>query len=420
MVTGLSKHYRIGAAQAANRRFTEVAWDALTAPVRRIASARAQARPEETVWALRDVSFRVDKGEVVGVVGRNGAGKSTLLKILSRITEPSSGNATIRGRVGSLLEVGTGFHPELTGRENIFLNGSILGMSRREIDSKLPDIIEFAGIERFLDTPVKRYSSGMGMRLAFSVAAHLEPEILIVDEVLAVGDAAFQRKCIGKMKDVAGAGRTVLFVSHNMEAVTNLCTRALWLDQGVLRRDGPSGEIVREYLASTTDMLGMTQDLSGRHDRAGSGAIRFTRVALRDAQGRQVPHGVCGDPLTVALSYEGHAPDLRGVSVWFWIRDPHGRGLVCCHTHMTAEDFETVPRKGEFICHIPRLQLAPGKYTIDLAVLVDSQSADRIYPAVELEVVQGDFYGTGRSVDDHGYVLCDYSWKVSGEGSRVP
>ncbi|RME47458.1 MAG: ABC transporter ATP-binding protein, partial [Chloroflexi bacterium] len=196
------------------------------------------SKSDDTIWALRDVSFEVKRGEVVGIIGRNGAGKSTLLKILSRITEPTSGRAEIHGRVGSLLEVGTGFHPELTGRENIYLNGAILGMRKREIDRKFDEIVAFAEIEKFIDTPVKRYSSGMYVRLAFAVAAHLEPEILLVDEVLAVGDAAFQKKCLGKMGDVAKEGRTVLFVSHNMAAITSLCQRAIWLEEGKIKEDG--------------------------------------------------------------------------------------------------------------------------------------------------------------------------------------
>ena len=204
----------------------------------------------EEIWALRDVSLEVQEGEVLGVIGRNGAGKSTLLKILTRITTPTSGRAEIRGRVGSLLEVGTGFHPELTGRENVFLNGSVLGMKQREIQAKFSEIVEFAGVEQFIDTPVKRYSSGMSVRLAFAVAAHLEPEILLVDEVLAVGDAEFQRRCLGRMEDLSQSGRTVLFVSHQMQAVAQLCDRAIWLEKGEIVRDGPSADVVAEYLQS--------------------------------------------------------------------------------------------------------------------------------------------------------------------------
>ena len=219
----------------------------------------------EEFWALKDVSFEIQQGEAVGIIGRNGAGKSTLLKLLSRITEPTTGRIRLRGRVVSLLEVGTGFHPELTGRENIFLNGAILGMSRAEIRKKFDEIVAFADVEKFLDTPVKRYSSGMYMRLAFAVAAHLEPEILVVDEVLAVGDAAFQKKCLGKMQDVSKGGRTVLFVSHNMGAVTSLCRTAIWLHQGQVVKTGPAREIVDEYFAATAEFQKPVMDLSGFH-----------------------------------------------------------------------------------------------------------------------------------------------------------
>jgi lipopolysaccharide transport system ATP-binding protein len=240
---GLSKRYRIGELQASYGTLRE----SLVRVGRRMAGGPHRHRHEE-IWALRDVSFEVPEGQVLGVIGHNGAGKSTLLKLLTRITTPTKGRAEIRGRVGSLLEVGTGFHPELTGRENVFLNGSVLGMKRREIAQKFPEIVEFAGVERFIDTPVKRYSSGMSVRLAFAVAAHLEPEILLVDEVLAVGDAEFQQRCLGRMQDFGASGRTIVFVSHNMQAVARLCERALLLEGGEITRDGASADVVARYL----------------------------------------------------------------------------------------------------------------------------------------------------------------------------
>jgi lipopolysaccharide transport system ATP-binding protein len=244
-VEGISKSYRIGELQSAYGTLRE----SIVSAARRAAKLERHPHYEE-IWALRDVSFDVRDGEVLGIVGRNGAGKSTLLKILTRITNPTEGRAVIRGRVGSLLEVGTGFHPELTGRENIYMNGSVLGMKRREIARKFPDIVEFASVERFIDTPVKRYSSGMSVRLAFAVAAHLEPEILLVDEVLAVGDAEFQRRCLGRMEELSGSGRTVLFVSHQMQAVSGLCNRAIQLDGGRVVDEGPAGDVVARYLHS--------------------------------------------------------------------------------------------------------------------------------------------------------------------------
>ena len=250
-VAGVSKRYRIGARQAPHKTFREAVADLALAPLRRLRRfGRASHREEDSIWALKDVSFEVQPGEVIGIIGPNGAGKSTLLKILSRITQPTEGRIELRGRIASLLEVGTGFHQELTGRENIYLSGAILGMSKNEIDRKFDQMVDFSGVEKFIDTPIKRYSSGMAVRLGFAVAAHLEPEILLVDEVLAVGDARFQKKCLNKMQDVGEEGRTVAFVSHNMPSITRLCERAILLDQGRVAADGPSHTVVRAYLQS--------------------------------------------------------------------------------------------------------------------------------------------------------------------------
>lgn len=263
-VNNLSKRYRIGAKEAGYKTFREAIVDGIAAPVRNLAKLRRLTEfkdnpssndEEDVIWALKEVSFGVNEGEVLGIIGRNGAGKSTLLKILSRITEPTSGSIDIHGRISSLLEVGTGFHPELTGRDNIFLNGAILGMRKWEIEKKFDEIVSFSEIERFIDTPVKRYSSGMYMRLAFAVASHLEPDILVVDEVLAVGDIAFQKKCLGKMKDVAKGGRTVLFVSHNMGAIRSLCESAIWLDNGQIVKKGTADEVVMEYVKNQTELF---------------------------------------------------------------------------------------------------------------------------------------------------------------------
>src|SRR5512141_1443943 len=277
-VEGLGKRFQIGGLQKGYYRLTDQLTDMFVAPFRRASKlirgqAAGAAELDETLWALRDVCFEIRTGEVVGIIGRNGAGKSTLLKILSGITDPTSGYADIYGRVGSLLEVGTGFHPELTGRENIYLNGAILGMKKVEIKSKLDEIVAFAEIDKFLDTPVKHYSSGMYVRLAFSVAAHLEPEILLVDEVLAVGDMAFQRKCLGKMDDVAQAGRTVVFVSHNMGLLQTLCQRGIYLQQGVVDTDGAITDAVDAYLQTLEQAR--TVDLSRRTDRKGQGNVQL-------------------------------------------------------------------------------------------------------------------------------------------------
>jgi len=286
----LGKQYRIGGQQNAFRTLRDSLTDVFVAPFRR-ASKLLRGQPSgaadmsQTIWALRGVSFEINGGDVVGIIGRNGAGKTTLLKILSRITEPTEGFAEIQGRVGSLLEVGTGFHPELTGRENIYLNGAILGMKKAEIVAKFDEIVDFAEIDKFIDTPVKYYSSGMYVRLAFAVAAHLEPEILLVDEVLAVGDAAFQRKCLGKMGDVAREGRTILFVSHNMIAVQSLCSRAVWLNDGNVVQDGPVASVVASYMKSSMSNL-ITERVWNEEDKApGNEVIRLHRVCIRPDKG---------------------------------------------------------------------------------------------------------------------------------------
>jgi lipopolysaccharide transport system ATP-binding protein len=362
----------------------------------------------------------VEEGEVVGVIGRNGAGKSTLLKILTRITEPTTGRAEIRGRVGSLLEVGTGFHPELTGRENVFLNGAILGMRRSEIRRKFGDIVEFSGVEKFLDTPVKRYSSGMQVRLAFSVAAHLEPEILLIDEVLAVGDAAFQRKCLGKMGSVTAGGRTVVFVSHNMEAVTTLCARAIWLDGGAIRADGPSQDVVREYLASTRSGE-VLPELAERKDRFGTGPIHFTSFELRNEAGERIEAAHAGDTVDFVLSYNATVPSLRNVSVYIYVKDQLDHPLLALWTRMTDEDFELLPQEGELICRVPKFPLATGTYYVDVGATVNSptveESGDALNNAATIEVVTGDFYGTGRVPPPTVRFMCPQTWRFGkGEG----
>lgn len=305
-VEHLGKQYRIGGQQRSRRNFQEAVVDAVSAPLRWMRSGQ---RPPETFWALDNVSLDIQDGEAVGIIGRNGAGKSTLLKILSRITRPTRGRVVLYGRVGSLLEVGTGFHSELTGRENIFLSGAIMGMGRREITRKFDEIVDFAGIERFLDTPVKFYSSGMYVRLAFAVAAHLEPEILLVDEVLAVGDAEFQKKCLGKMGDVAQQGRTVLFVSHNLSAINRLCTRALLLDAGKLVRDGTAGAVTGAYLHGG-DEFQRGQQWSVETAPA-SEELRLLSVKLLRNGVESPPVVEVGDSLTLQIEYYVRKPGVR-------------------------------------------------------------------------------------------------------------
>ncbi|HLY58953.1 MAG TPA: ABC transporter ATP-binding protein [Stellaceae bacterium] len=320
----------------------------------------------EQFWALRDVSFEVRRGEVLGVIGRNGAGKSTLLKVLSRITEPSEGRAVIRGRVASLLEVGTGFHPELSGRENIYLNGAILGMTRAEIAARFDEIVAFAEVERFLDTPVKRYSSGMYMRLAFAVAAHLEPEILIIDEVLAVGDLAFQRKCLGKMQDVAQHGRTVIFVSHNLPSVVDLCDRAILLDRGRVAMAGSSHEVAAHFLASLRTQLSAGDISAYRHPYRDEGWVDIRAVS------------VCGDELGGAVVEPG---DAVAIDVELAVLRPVTDGIVVVNilderleivaTFMSSDDghyFSVGPGAHRVTCELGPLPLSPGAYLVNVGV----------------------------------------------------
>ena len=354
------------------------------------------------------MSFEVKQGEVVGIIGRNGAGKSTLLKVLSRITEPTEGYADIYGRVAALLEVGTGFHPELSGRENIFLNGAILGMRKAEIESKFDEIVAFAEVEKFIDTPVKHYSSGMGLRLGFAVAAHLEPEILVVDEVLAVGDASFQQKCIGKMGDVAKQGRTVLFVSHNMAAVEHLCTRAIMLESGQLTFDSTPSEVIRHYLTSVRSLS--SHALADRVDRDGNGALKFIGLDARNDAGENLDVVPCGSDVTFALPYTGKE-DLRIISVTLAFYDEYSRCLMRCRSAVTDSDFDSLPSEGEMLCRVPRLPLMPGFYSVMVACTVNGRLADKLMDAISLQVVEGAFYATNKlPPEGTAYLLTDFSW----------
>jgi lipopolysaccharide transport system ATP-binding protein len=367
-IDGLGKCYRIGKSLAFTNKRGRLL-QGMAAPFRYLTSTLQTPGDDEIFWALRDVSFNVKAGEVIGVVGHNGAGKSTLLKILSRITEPTHGEAAIRGRVGSLLEVGTGFHPELTGRENVYLSGTILGMRQVEIKRKFDEIVTFAGVERFLDTPVKRYSSGMYVRLAFAVAAHLEPEILLVDEVLAVGDAAFQKQCLGKMGDVAVDGRTVLFVSHNMIAVQNLCTRVIWLDHGKIKEQGPASEILSKYLSASFP-ADSKRVWNERESAPGNDKIRLHRVVVRPEHGSPQDPISMGTPLSVEIDYWNEVPDTQLHIVLYF------------HTEQQNIAFTTASIDTDLItraslpagllrsrCHIPGNFLNSGAHRISLGVV---------------------------------------------------
>lgn len=366
----------------------------------------------ETIWALKDINFTVQQGNAVGIIGRNGAGKSTLLKILSQVTAPTSGEVKVRGRMASLLEVGTGFHPELTGRENIFLNGTILGMSRREIERKFDEIVDFSGVETYIDTPVKRYSSGMYVRLAFAVAAHLEPDILIVDEVLAVGDVAFQKKCLGKMEDVTKGGRTILFVSHNMAAIENLCTQGVYLDEGKVKFLGATNDAVQFYLREVDEINNIP--VSERKDRQGNGALRVTELTFRDASNREAQVFRTGDDVVIDLKYESFSQTvLRNVTVSLAIDSHLGYRIAIVNNEMAGSDFETVDTSGIFRCQLPQIPLAAGRYNITFFITVNGIVTDWIMRAAVLEVEASDFYNTGRYPDLHdGLILLQQNWAI--------
>ncbi|MBE9475315.1 MAG: ABC transporter ATP-binding protein [Chloroflexi bacterium] len=416
-VEKLSKMYNIGLAQQRHDTLRDQLVDIFSAPFR----GRGKVKVKETFWALKDVSFEVSRGDVLGIIGRNGAGKSTLLKLLSRITEPTSGRAVINGRVGSLLEVGTGFHPELTGRENVFLNGAILGMHRSEIVRKFDEIIEFAEIEKFLDTPVKRYSSGMYVRLAFAVAAHLEPEILLVDEVLAVGDIAFQKKCLGKMGDVAKQGRTVLFVSHNLAAISNLCDRACLIDQGKLAITGIPEDVIEFYMRSINKFghssSAEENSLLNIQNREGEGQLRFSSLKIYDNQGNEISSLKCGEDITFKIGYSGNVNLMnKNVVMSIAFFDIFGRPLFLCRSDLQGMEYYQIPQSGRVRCQIPKLPLPPGDYRINLHAEVNGVVADWLIDAYKLTVIEGDYFGSGRLPPrNRGGLLVDHSWLLPSE-----
>ena len=403
--TGIGKQYRLGQQQSGYQLLSE----ALANRLRSIGKHRAPAR--EQFWALRDVDFEVTRGETFGIIGHNGAGKSTLLKILARITPPTTGEVRLRGRVGALLEVGTGFHPELTGRENVYLNGAVLGMRRTEIDRKFDEIVEFAEVARFIDTPVKRYSSGMYLRLAFSVAAHLEPEVLIVDEVLSVGDLAFQRKCLGRMEDVAAEGRTVLFVSHNLAAVSNLCARSMLLSRGRKITEGPTKDVIDRYVGLADETSGT--DLAERTDREGNGRLRFTDIAFREGN-RLVDVPVSGRDVDIVLHYRtADGDEVRHPRIAVAVRTLLGESMFYLDSDSMGE-LDTLPPSGEIRLRVPRLPLQAGRYIVTVSAAVGLEMLDWVQHACDLTVAEGDFFGTGyRPRDTHTAVLVEHSWQVA-------
>lgn len=384
----------------------------------------------QTIWALKDISFAVREKEVVGIIGRNGAGKSTLLKVLSKITYPTLGRVRVAGRVASLLEVGTGFHEELTGRENVFLNGSILGMKKNEVEAKLDAIVDFAGVQRFIDTPIKRYSSGMRLRLGFAVAAHLDPDVLIIDEVLAVGDAGFQKKCLRAMEELRSGGRTVLFVSHNMAAVENLCSRCLWIDNGQIRKDGDARAVIQSYMGTFVDMQQAGSSLTGIESRRGSGEIRYTGIEFLSADGLPLQVVRSGDQLIIRLHFHAEQPVSYPS---FGFRLTTEMGTLVTDTSTWHHDIEIPlipPGDGHIDLEIDCLNLLPARYSFSLWLTGMSRVPHPAHPetgvfdsvehCARLEVELSNVYRSGRVLDSrHGIIYFPQKWNLSGIGKEV-
>jgi lipopolysaccharide transport system ATP-binding protein len=411
-VDRLSKLYRLGARRRTYRTLRDSLAGALSgamlAPARWLRSS-GKAKRADTFWALQDISFELHSGQVLGLIGANGAGKSTLLKILSRITEPTEGRAVLRGRVGSLLEVGTGFHGELSGRENIFLNGAILGMRRAEIARQFDRIVSFAEIEAFVDTPVKHYSSGMYLRLAFAVAAHLEPEILLVDEVLAVGDAVFQKRCLGKIGEVAQEGRTVIFVSHNLSAVERLCDSALLLDHGRVSFQGPTPDAIERYLQAGPSPEGWLAEAS---QRPGHGRVRFTRIRVL-CDGRPAVHLTSGSRVELLLDYEATEPIREARIRVAWTNLLGDTLFVCLNDAAGYPIPDLLGPAGTIRIEIPSLPLNTGTYRLNVLIKSGRELEDSVSDAAELTVAGGDFFGTGVAWPaDSGPFLVPHSFEV--------
>lgn len=404
----LSKQYEIGMAKQRHNTLRDQLAEGVGSLFR--PDGRKSAK---TIWALKNVSFEVKQGEVLGIIGRNGAGKTTLLKILSRITEPTSGRAEVYGRVGSLLEVGTGFHPELSGRENIYLSGSILGMKKREIDATLGAIVEFSGVEKFVDTPIKRYSSGMRLRLGFAVAAHLRPDVLLIDEVLAVGDLDFQKKCLQAMSGLGTSGRTVLFVSHDLAAIENLCPRTIWINNGQIQEDDHTRDVIEKYLSSFAADNQSGRDLSNVRNRSGSGKIRYTEMEFsnRDGQSRNLVRS--GDSLTVRLYF--HARQA--------IRKPHfgleiytelGTLVTDVSTWASGYEIPILPQGDGYIdLEITLLNLMPGRYYVGLWLAgLGTGDYDRLNKCAVLDIEHSNFYQSGRGIDKKlGIIFLPCKWR---------
>ncbi len=418
-IENVSKQYRLGLVSTGTVSHDLNRWWAINVmhkedPYLKIGETndRSKKGDSDYVWALKDINFNVEQGDVVGIIGKNGAGKSTLLKLLSRVTTPTTGEIRVRGRIASLLEVGTGFHPEMTGRENIYMNGAIMGMTKHEIASKLDEIVDFSGCERYIDTPVKRYSSGMTVRLGFAVAAHLEPEILIVDEVLAVGDAEFQKKAIGKMQDIShGGGRTVLFVSHNMASIKRLCKKGILLKDGMVHYQGEVNDTINEYLNTNVNAF---ENLSiAEMPRVGrcNGKVKITKIEYLDKNNDKTTP-CCGRFLRIRLTLD-IKENLRNAYFSMGVYDNYGGQILSMPSIAIKEEFCISKDKGYIDIDIPKLPLTEGVYHIGFSCNADKELVDFIDSVIRLDVEPGDFFGHGRtgySSHNGKLVLCDYDW----------
>lgn len=412
-VKGLKKKYRIGKTEKPANTAWESLFNGLKSPLKNLRQIRSMSNVKDNddsiFWALKDISFNVKQGEVLGIVGHNGAGKSTLLKILSRITEPSDGEIRVHGRIAALLEVGTGFHPELTGRENIFMNGTILGMRKHEIKDKLDEIVDFSGVEKYLDTPVKFYSSGMRVRLGFAVAAHLEPEILIIDEVLAVGDAEFQKKCLAKMENVAEAGRTVIFVSHDLTAVQNLCQNAILLNAGLIEKTGEVFEVVDHYFNNSNRGV----RLSERLERRGKGEFRFVDFKVRNNSSGINDAIFTGDSISIELSYK-LLNDVKSPHIAISISHSRYGIITALSNYYSGVNLVLNRPMGTVVCHLDKLFLLPGVYYATIFCSVDGDRQDVVSNAFSFEVLPKDIFGSGRMMDSskQGVFYMDQRWEA--------
>ena len=408
-IENISKAYRLG----------QFGWRSFGGKI--VSTLRGNAPAEkELFWSLRDVSFDIQKGQILGLLGRNGAGKSTLLKILARITSPTHGSVRLRGRVASLLEIGPGFHQDLSGRNNVFISGAVLGMRTREIRAKFDEIVAFSGIEEFIDTPVKRYSVGMRVRLAFAVAAHLEPEILLVDEVLAVGDAAFQKKCVGKMDEAAHSGRTVVFVSHDMAAIEALCTRGIVLQNGRVTFDGTQRDAIQYYASTIGSAAG--RDLRERSDRKGTGDLHIVGISFHSRSGQHTAFARSGEELEVALHFERlNGKAFPRINVVINVTTHVGAPVFTHSNALSGVSFGELPERGTFVCKIPRLPLPVGHFRLGYQIMTSAQTRaedtiDALEHASDLQVEGGMFFATGTPPPiRRGVCLVDAEWALTGK-----